>query len=211
MLLDEIKEYCEGRRIILVGNSSGILNTESGIFIDSYDIVVRMNRGYFHRKHHVYSSKIGSKTNILSLGIKSATMSANIIQSNTVDYILSPIMYSEGLGYSNAYHIEDEVYQTLKAELGGFKPSTGISTYNFFNRFVNFERLDLIGFDFFKSSVRSRNQLGHCYVQDHHGVKEFKFFERSKDPEKTQLHNTPAPSTVPINNIPNYTIKNIKR
>ena len=215
--LKELQEYCKGKRIIIVGNSSRILNGKYRKDIDSYDIVVRINKGYLHRQN-IFSDHIGTKTNILSLGLKSATFSANIIQSNTVPYILSPIIYSERLDYDNVYDVDKETYNILKKELGGFKPSTGISTYNFFNRFINFERLDLIGFDFFESSTRNRNQLGHCYVDDHHGVKEFKFFERTKDPEKTKLYHIEGGVgaayeniNIPTHHTHNYTIKNNRR
>ena len=33
------------------------------------------------------------------MGLKSATMSANVIQKNSVDYIISPIVSSERLNY----------------------------------------------------------------------------------------------------------------
>tara|TARA_R110002094_G_scaffold25336_6_gene37686 strand:+ start:1050 stop:1583 length:534 start_codon:yes stop_codon:yes gene_type:complete len=164
--LEEIKEFCKGKSIIIVGNSSRLLNERHGKLIDSYDIVVRINKGYFYRQNF-YSDKIGNKTTILSLGLKSATMSANVIQANTVKYLISPIIHSERLDYANVYDVQENTYNDLKNSLGGFKPSTGISTYNFFNRYINFNKLDLIGFDFFESSARQRNQLGHCYVKDH--------------------------------------------
>ena len=213
--LEEIKEFCKGKSIIIVGNSSRLLNERHGKLIDSYDIVVRINKGYFYRQNF-YSDKIGNKTTILSLGLKSATMSANVIQANTVKYLISPIIHSERLDYANVYDVQENTYNDLKNSLGGFKPSTGISTYNFFNRHTNFNKLDLIGFDFFESSARQRNQLGHCYVKDHHGIKESKFFESSKDPEKTILHPIHGSNTAIINNLPEYsqlnlTVKNNNR
>ena len=213
--LEELKNYCEGKTIIIVGNSSKILNNNHGRLIDKYDIVIRINKGYLHRQN-IYSDKIGNKTNILSIGIQSANFAAKVIQSNTVNYILSPIIYSEKLEYPNVYDVEKNVYNELKNKLGGFKPSTGISTYNFFNMNMNFERLDLIGFDFFESSVKQRNQLGHCYVADHHGIKEFKFFKDSHDPEKTLLHPIQGSNNAVINNLlvynqSNFTVKNNNR
>jgi len=217
--LSEIKKFCEGKKIIIIGNSSRILDGTHKKIIDNYEVVVRINRGY-KEDSYLYADSIGTKTTILSLGVKSATSAATIIQSNKLKFILCPIIHSENLNYTNSYAINDEAYQTLKNDLGGFKPSTGISTYNFFNRFVNFMRLDLIGFDFFASSVRQRNQLGHCYVEDHHGIKESKYFESSKDPAKTILHEirgTSANNTV--DNIPrirntnrnNFTTKQYRR
>ena len=92
--LEQLKRYCAGKTIIIVGNSSKILNNNHGKLIDNYDIVVRINKGYLYR-HNIYSDKIGNKTNILSIGIKSANFAEKIIQSNIVNYILSPIIYSE--------------------------------------------------------------------------------------------------------------------
>ena len=48
--LEELKDYCEGKKIIIVGNSSRILNGKHGKLIDSYDIIVRINKGYLHTK-----------------------------------------------------------------------------------------------------------------------------------------------------------------
>ena len=111
--LEEIKEFCKGKSIIIVGNSSRLLNERHGKLIDSYDIVVRINKGYFHRQNF-YSDKIGNKTTILSLGLKSATMSANVIQANTVKYLISPIIHSERLDYANVYDVQENTYNDLK-------------------------------------------------------------------------------------------------
>ena len=209
--LEELQQYCIGKQIIIVGNSTGMLNSKYKNIIDKYDIVVRINRGYQHNQH-LYDDYLGTKTNILSIGVKSAVMANRIIKNNTVDYIVSPIIYSERLNFPNVYDVEDNVYNSLKQSLGGVKPSTGISTYNFFNRFMNFERLDLIGFDFFESSLRQRNELGHLYVADHNGTAEMKFFESTRDPEKTLLHKTEGQRSFPQNNnIPKYFIKNKQR
>jgi hypothetical protein len=62
--------------------------------------------------------------------------------------------------------------------------------------------LDLIGFDFFESSTRRRNPLGHLLVNDHDGIQELNFFETSKDPDKTILHNLNSNTDMPKNNIP---------
>tara|TARA_R100000541_G_scaffold57099_1_gene66970 strand:- start:2448 stop:3122 length:675 start_codon:yes stop_codon:yes gene_type:complete len=189
--LEDLKAYCKGKKIIIVGNCSDLLNEHGAAnnakLIDSYDIVVRINRGY-HYKQQLYDNYIGSKTSILSLGVQTAQQAYIIVGGNSVDYILSPIIYSENLDYSNVYDISKDTYDTLKKLLDNNKPSTGISTYNFFNRFIDFERLDLIGFDFFESSVRQRNQLGHTKVSDHNGNKELAFFKDSCDPEKTKLY-----------------------
>ena len=201
--LEELQEYCQGKRIIIIGNSNQMIGSNSAKIIDSYDIVVRINKGYQYRRTAL-SSSIGFNTHILAIGMKSAQLASTVIKSNSLDYILSPIIYSERLDYSNVYNVDDETYNLLKTSLGNFKPSTGISVYNFFNRFINFERLDLIGFDFFTSSTNQRNALGHLFVKDHNGEKEEEFFKGSKDPEKTKLYELKSTTRNPIANIPMY-------
>ena len=195
-----IANFCKGKKIIIVGNSSRILQAKYGRLIDGYEIIVRINRGY-QRGNDLYREFIGSKTHILSLGVKGHNFADQIIAGNAVDYILSPIIYSDRLSHSNVCNVTAEEYHKLKESLGGHKPSTGIATYNFFNLLGGFERLDLIGFDFFESSSHHRNQLGHLRVPDHHGIYEKKFFMQSQDTEKTMLHLTP-PGGKPHNNIP---------
>ena len=213
--LDSIKSFCLDKKIIIVGNSSRLLNSNYGRLIDSYDIVVRINRGY--QQGNLYTSMIGSKTTILSVGVKSAGFARQIIAGNPFTYVLSPIIFSDKLQLPNGYDIEYNDYHILCSALNNNKPSTGISTYNFFNNLNNFKRLDLVGFDFFESSSSYRNQLGHLRVDDHSGAKEKEFFEKVKDNNKTQLYAMKNGAVIP-NNIPtapphqaaNYIIKKYK-
>ena len=183
-----LQQYCKNKKIIIVGNSSGLLQSKSGQLIDSYDIVVRINNGY--RDDSVFNDGIGTKTNIVSIGVKSATRASYIVKDNHIDFILSPIIWSDKLSYSNVHSVEHSIYHKLKEDCNVTKPSTGISTFNFFNTQCDFLRLDLIGFDFFQSSIKDHNALGHKYVKDHLGEQENLFFKRFRNPEKTILHST---------------------
>lgn len=212
--LDSIKSFCLDKKIIIVGNSSRLLASNYARLIDSYDIVVRINRGY--HQGNLYASMIGSKTTILSVGVKSAGFARQIIAGNPFTYVLSPIIFSDKLQLPNGYDIESTDYHFLRSALNNNKPSTGISTYNFFNNLNNFKRLDLVGFDFFESSNSHRNQLGHLRVNDHNGVKEKEFFEKVKDNNKTQLYAMKNSVAVPYNiptvsslQTPNHIIKKI--
>lgn len=206
ILLADLQKYCLGKKIIIVGNSSSLLGSNNRKLIDSYDIVVRINRGYQY-KRQLFDEYIGSKTHILSIGIKSALATSTIIQGNSIPFIISPIIYSDKLDYPNLYNVDYDTYKSLQQSLGGAKPSTGISTYNFFNKLIDFARLDLIGFDFFISSTRQRNHLGHIKVADHNGNEEMNFFKTNKDPSKTILHETKGSNSFP-NNIPRFISQN---
>ena len=196
--LSELQNFCENKSIIIVGNSSRILRHSKGRLIDGYDIVVRINRGY--QPDNSFAKSLGIKTNILSVGVKSATQASHIILSNKVNYILSPIIWSDKLSYSNVYDIETSLYHKLKEDLGDIKPSTGISTFNFFHKLINYKRLDLIGFDFFETSTIHTNQLGHRKVNDHNGKKEESYIKNNLDSTRTTVYQLGGP--IEVNNIP---------
>ena len=184
--LQELQRFCKNGRIILVGNSSRMLNHNYGKLIDSYDIVVRMNWGY--RIDSMYQQHIGEKTDIVSSGIKSASFATSALNGNRVKYVICPIRYSEPLRYPNVYRCDDEDYDILKKQLGGVKPSTGLCTFNFFHKHVEYRNLDLVGFDFFESSGDYRNEFGHMRVDDHRGHKEKEWFDTYADEDKTYIH-----------------------
>lgn len=57
---DRMLDLCAGRSIAIIGNSENVIDYKIGEIIDSFDIVVRMNK--FNTKD--YSDYIGTKTNI---------------------------------------------------------------------------------------------------------------------------------------------------
>ena len=197
--LAELQKFCKNKSIIIVGNSSRILQHSSARLIDSYDIVVRINRGY--QISNPFSESLGTKTNILSIGIKSEAQATHIISANKVNFILSPIIWSDKLTYPNVYNIEPSLYHQLKEDLGGFKPSTGISTFNFFHKLTDYRKLDLIGFDFFETSTLQRNELGHLKVNDHNGKSEEHYINTCRSNDKITIYNlsgSPMRSNIPV-------------
>ena len=51
-------------KVIIVGNGSSIFEKEYGDKIDSFDLVCRMNRGYFEGRKG-YEKNVGNRTDIL--------------------------------------------------------------------------------------------------------------------------------------------------
>ena len=56
--LKDLQEYCNNKKIIIVGNSSRLLDGPNRQLIDNYDIVVRINRGYMGNNQY-YNDLIG--------------------------------------------------------------------------------------------------------------------------------------------------------
>ena len=57
------KEYLKGKSVALVGPAEYLTNLDTGSYIDSFDIVVRINRGM--EVIETYSKSIGKRTDIL--------------------------------------------------------------------------------------------------------------------------------------------------
>jgi hypothetical protein len=151
--IEDLKNFCLNKSIIIVGNSQTLIEKNNGKIIDSYDIVVRMNHGY---PRNEFKKQMGEKIDIWAVSFLNEELllhefkliqhkikylfRANIIKSS---YILKSnvnIVMSGGSFYENAQKI-------VKPHL----PSTGFFTFFLFKELCNIEP-KLIGFDFFKTS-----------------------------------------------------------
>ena len=100
--------YLEGRSVALVGPASYLLDLNIGKLIDSYDIVVRVNRGLDIINQ--YHEKVGKKTDILyNCGIKSpdngGDLNINFYKSHGVRWISTiPKSDYNGNCYDNSLH-----------------------------------------------------------------------------------------------------------
>ena len=61
LLIEDIATLLDGKNVIIVGPSSNVLSDCSGIDVDSYDIVVRVNSHQEHLKKH---KEMGKRTDI---------------------------------------------------------------------------------------------------------------------------------------------------
>jgi len=59
---EKLKRYCEGKKVLLVGNAASLFNHSYGDMIDQYDVVVRFGKGVPTEENRKY---IGSKTDCL--------------------------------------------------------------------------------------------------------------------------------------------------
>lgn len=171
--MNSIKQYCNNKTIAIVGNSSKILSNKYGKAIDEHDIIVRMNHAPRYMKS--YADSVGTRTTIMSYGL------SNLSIAKQVQSMCSPLFslflircngeikdYTVYHDFKNPVHGTIEEYRELKTMFGSFKPSTGSVTINYFIKNINFSKLDLYGFDFFKSSSKlSKNEFGSYHYKDH--------------------------------------------
>jgi hypothetical protein len=172
---EELKQYCEGKRVLLVGNAASLFNHEYGDLIDSYDVVVRFGKGIpFNR----YKKHLGSKTDVWFFGPLRATSYPNwkckfkifnymqismydvksqlltIPNCMTTDELQMYKDYFTVGTFSEHLHLINKIHEqpfTKKSE----RLSQGSLAFLYFDEIIKTQsQLDLVGFDFFSSEVK---------------------------------------------------------
>jgi len=183
--ISNIRQYCKNKSIIIVGNSSNILNSNNGAFIDSHDIIVRMN--YAYPVNPEYYNAIGKKTNIYIANMSRSTIVERQINKNNLNFILRLTPWGEPVNSNILYQINIENYNKLKIKFGEYKPSTGALTINFFKENIDYKLVNIIGFDFFLHADKfKKNEFKSYYYKDHNHSLEKKYILECLN-EKTKL------------------------
>lgn len=155
--LDNIKDYCSGKRVILVGNARDIIKNPYGPQIDSYDIVIRMNHGHPLSK---YIANMGKKYNIWAHGFlsykKQITEYSRI--KNIVDFHIetNEKKLCRKIFDKKAFLIPKKWYKVgYEKNRKGKEMSTGLNAATFFVNWVGtMKEVSIVGFDFLKTTNR---------------------------------------------------------
>ena len=153
--IEDIKNYCNGKSIILVGNARDIIKNPYGKQIDSYDIVVRMNHGHPLNKYIV---NMGKKYNIWAHGFLShkRQISEYYKIKGIIDFHIetNERKLCRKIFDEKAFLIPKKWYKSSyektnkKTEL-----STGLNISMFFVNWIGtMKEISIVGFDFLKTS-----------------------------------------------------------
>jgi hypothetical protein len=172
---EELKQYCEGKRVLLVGNAASLFNHEYGELIDSYDVVVRFGKGIpFHR----YKKHLGSKTDVWFFGSLRATSHPswkckfkifNYMQISMYDQTSQILNFPTCIttdelqiykdyftvgSFSEHIHLIQKIRQQPFSKKSA-RLSQGSLGFLYFDEIIKTQsQLDLVGFDFFSSEVK---------------------------------------------------------
>lgn len=176
----KLKEYCKGKRVLLVGNAASLFNHEYGELIDSYDVVVRFGKGVpteENKKH------IGTKTDVWFFGSLRASMHDmwrhvrfkifNYTQIALYNPAVSTLTFPYVMAtnkfqiYKDYFIIGDaKIHRQLisrpykqKLSSSNWKSSPRVSqgtlAFLYFDEVIGTQsNLDLVGFDFFESKLK---------------------------------------------------------
>ena len=165
--VNQLKEWIQGKSVIVVGNSIKMLQAEYGKLINSYDVVVRLGKGLADPPLYPL---IGSKTSIWFSGMlraglydrvdckwKILTPSTKTIYDNDLFIPVNKALFKEDFQPYRHYFWSDNLQATAEywSNLGFNKdtrPSQGIICCDFLARKVDVS-FDVIGFDFFTEKL----------------------------------------------------------
>ncbi len=195
--LVRIQKMCTGKKICLIGNADTMLEKKRGDIIDSYDIVCRMNRGKVTDKE----AFIGSKADLLFLSTGMSRKSIEVgygngkkypIRQRTESDLELPVIWMtvcHRLAHPwiivNAIQNPKKDWHELHRLLG-INPTTGMMALKFCLKYLNFESLDIYGFNFLttKSWYNTQPDKG----EKHSGEKERVLFAKMIKGRKNVRH-----------------------
>ena len=154
--LEEVLNILENKNVVLVGNSVEILNYEKGEFIDSFDVVIRMGKGYPRSTHN---KRIGKRIDIWAAGFLRAetyqTKVPKLLNRTRIDLNSPKDIEGDWLTMftdEELFEIYDEFGYENNATLG--RPSNGfIVLLWLIKKAWVWKSLTLVGFDFFAKSA----------------------------------------------------------
>ena len=158
--IQDVKNEINNKSVIVVGNSSLMLDCKYGELIDSHDCVIRCNLGFNTPDRHVY---LGEKTDIWVTSWSSKNKYSNDKFMRGLSFFKNCNMFLFLFAFNNMYVknkfflnkcYQDSVdnYCELSSRLIE-KPSTGCMVINFLYNNIDFKSLSIVGFDFNRSKT----------------------------------------------------------
>lgn len=134
--LEVITNDIKGKRVAIIGNAKSLFDFEQGAKIDSFDFVIRFNRGFITRPECQ-----GSKTSLLLLG-------TDLITSDEINSFQAKWVLNRSNRYNNPVYftISNWDRKALREKLD-CQPSTGFMAIDLCLA-LGAKSIDLFGFDF---------------------------------------------------------------
>lgn len=166
--------YCQDKRVLVVGNSISLFNEPRGDFIDSFDVVVRMGKGYPWPEFKAY---LGSRTDVWMLSnlranhykdfVGTPYQVLNISQMSIYDNdkkttSITKEFYEDDFQVYKDYFLMGNIRKTkalIKIAYGKVdikqRASQGALTLAYFTNVIkSYKELHIYGFDFFEGKIR---------------------------------------------------------
>jgi hypothetical protein len=198
----EYKSFLSNKRVALVGPAKSISNIKQGKYIDSFDVVVRLNNMLEVPNH--LKETIGSRTDVIysTIDDKIADLSSAALK-NSIKFISTSYPSNEWffrnrmqanlntlrmMPFFKTTVLPAEPYYTIKKETNS-RPNTGFSAIiDLLNSDI--KELFITGVDFYRSTVEG---TGEGYIDGYEcqwtGLKKTQFLPRNIQRDGPDVHN----------------------
>jgi len=188
--LSHLQSFCKNKSICLVGNAKSMLGNGRGEWIDSHDIVLRMNQGFPSEAH---AKDIGLRMDIWACGLLTPHYPilsyVDQYDPKIITWLSAYSNKNMPLQMAEKTHTADmDFFIECGENLNGHRPSTGMLHVELFSRKIPFKKLSIYGFDFFRTPEFYR---GHVVTAKHQPAIEREHFMqliKKKNIEWTQSY-----------------------
>lgn len=167
------KKFIEDKSIILVANSSDLLENKNGSLIDSYDIVVRFNSFKIDEPHTGVKTTIHASVYLQDINLDyfvPIRFIISIMFKNWVNKIESLDKFKQSFLLKYNHHNEIQGQKTTSAP-----PTTGFVMLTLLLKLGGFKKLDLIGFNFYETGISSILRTNEGFALDISTVHDYAF------------------------------------
>jgi hypothetical protein len=200
----KFKNLCKDKNVLILGNSNGMIAKPHREEIDSYDVVVRMSKGYLTPERY---DSLGTKTTLWAFTKGHLRALANnsgedFFRSDFFGFFYGRRIHDHLGNQRPARRIKDRLFvmETPKKRLENIArtnipvPSTGLTVINFFmNEVKEAQSISLMGFDFFDCAPkhegdRAKSFYAECGLhRNHDGQREKEYVGNLQEQGKLKI------------------------
>lgn len=157
-----------GKRVAIIGAANSAYNTNKGVYIDSFDFVVRVNKAPLLLRDGKGTHDIGTKLDILFHSFFENDFSGGgpldfaLYDKLGIRYVINPIptyfgyrgifnFYKKYLLRKEVYTLAYTPYKIMEKAFGHYRPTTGFCALHSVLE-ADFKELFITGFTFFKTA-----------------------------------------------------------
>jgi hypothetical protein len=179
--------YFENKRVVIVGPASSAFKTGKGAVIDSFDIIVRVNKSAGVVDTNKFKEDIGTRTDVLFHSFfenqesGGGPLDLTMFDRQGIKFLVNPRnnykgfrnslnFYKKYLQKRTIYTLDKSDYKVICAPLNGYRPTVGFTALSYLMNNANFRELYVTGFTFYRTPFGSGYR---DHIQDPEKAKAF--------------------------------------
>lgn len=201
-IFDYDPSFFKGKSIAIVGGADSVFSEKKGAYIDTFDIIIRVNRGVDACIGN--EEYLGSRTDVLFHGLEEDILGGcGLVEpqkwkGKNIKKVVFPLVGKKFRKLIDVYvfrskgklpllEISKKQYTHMVSDLEGFRPTTGFAAIHLISK-TNYKKLYITGFTFFRTPYQKgyNDRVDFTKVKNHiekaqnHNINnEYKWFVRN--------------------------------